>query len=97
MGVRILLAGLLIAVAVGCGVWLHGYRVAGGCYMQTVSKLGPQDPNLPSWAQPRVQVKTRVCPDRVRPSWADPIALGGIVASFAVGAALTVPRFAKPS
>ena len=101
MAARILIAGLLIAVAMGGGLWLHNYRVASGCYITTDIRPGPRDPKLPSFTRPPpVKVQVRRCSQRVRPSWADPVALGGVIAIVALGTAVTVggrPYFVKPS
>jgi hypothetical protein len=73
MALRVLIAGLLVAAAVGGGVWLHGYRetqhFAGGGY----------DFGEPSG---KPSGSTR----RVHPSWADPIAIGGVTGLRAVRA-----------
>ncbi len=86
MAIRILLAGLFVAVAVGGGLWLHNYTTTGACHLDAFA-IGVGHP------------AGKVC-ERVHPSWADPLALGGGIAVIALGAALSVgrrPYFAKPS
>lgn len=94
MALRVLIAGLLVAVAVGGGLWLHGYRqtergwVGGGV---VPGGHGIYSGDLLSPTRGKV---------RVKPAWADPVALGGGIAALALGAALIVGRrayFAKPS
>jgi len=88
VALRIFVAGLVAAVAVGGAVWLHGYREYGPIttvsYGDGVSYTGQS-------------AIVSAGSTSVHPSWADPLAAGIVVAALGFGAAIVVPRFARPS
>ena len=99
VAIRILIAGLLVAAAAGAGLWLHGYRQGAGCYTYVPEPPTPGVTRIPAPGRDLLP-GTRLCRRHVRPSWADPVALGGGIVALALGAALIVgrrPHFAKPS
>ena len=89
MALRVLAASLVVAVAVGTAVWLHGYRQYGPIVTATVSPSGTVSYTTQGPFVSAVSSSTR-------PSWADPLAAGIVVAALGVGAAIVVSRRAKP-
>jgi hypothetical protein len=88
MSLRLLVAGLIMAVAVGAAVWLHGYREY--VPFTTVSYSGAVLSSGQGASVSGVSASTR-------PSWADPLAAGIVVAALALGASIVAPRPVRPS
>ena len=88
MALRVLAASLVVAVAVGTAVWLHGYRQYGPIVTATVSPSGTVSYTTQGPFVSAVSTSTR-------PSWADPLAAGLVVAALGLGAAIVVSSRVK--
>jgi hypothetical protein len=102
---RILIAGLLIAVAAGGAVWLHGYKTSGrdtgNCAVVTDAGSVLQRGTLAyvrAWrdrfrphnlgeVSPHITCATTCS----HPSWADPVAIAGVISLVTIGLALILP------
>jgi hypothetical protein len=81
VAVRILLATLVLASVASGALWLHGYKhaVRYACRAGQGPYTGALDLLAPA-----------TCVARHRASWADPLALGGLIAGVGISTTLVV-------
>jgi hypothetical protein len=89
VALRVFAACLVLAVAVGAALWLHGYREYGPITTATVSAGGTVSYTSQGPFVSAVSSSTH-------PPWADPLAAGIVVAALGLGAAIVVSRFGRP-